>query len=581
MKLMFQSLMKYKRLLLLDFISVFGFALAELGIPTIISNMVDNGIDKADPSYLYSQFGLILFVSILGTCGTVLLAYCSVKLSTNVMYDLRKQVFEHAMEFSREEMEQIGVSSMITRTGQDAFQIQTFLNTLLRSALLSPVMLATCIVLILRISLPLSMVILGTIPIIIIGVTCIFKPAGRMSERQQKSIDRINEILQENISGIRVVRAFNQQKYEEARFEKENKYYMTQTSRLFKLMNVSEPMFFFLMNMAVILVYYFASIMLQNHTLLIGQLMAFVEYLFHCMMSVLVFCMVFVMYPRASVSAHRIEQVLAMKPSIRDPENPKEISEISPVQSLEFDHVSFVYPDGKGSVLKDVSFKVHAGQKFAVVGSTGSGKSTLAQLLDRLYDPKSGSIKINDTDIREYKLSGLHDQVGYISQKAHIFTGTIADNIAFGNANLTEEQMLEAAETAQALEFIEKREGGLENTISEEGTNLSGGQKQRLSIARAIARKPGIYVFDDSFSALDFATDAALRKALEPIVSDKILVIVAQRVSTILDADQILVLDKGEAAGLGTHEELMQSCEIYRQIVLSQMSEEEAMGHVR
>lgn len=595
MKLILRYLLRYKRLLFLNIISVSGFALAELGIPTIVSDMVDSGIEAGDPTYIYSRFWLILLAGILGTVGTLALAYFSNRISTRIMYDIRQDLFGHVMELSKQDIEKFGVSSLITRTGQDPYQIMIFTNTLLRSALISPVMLVVSVLLVTRVSWPLSWIVIATLPVIILGVYLIFKPAGRLSEASQKSIDRINEILRENIGGIRVVRAFNRQKYEEKRFKKENAFYTRTASSLFKLTMVSEPMFFFLMNICCLMVYYFGSLMIGQGTLLIGQLMVFIEYVFHCMMSILVFCMVFVMYPRASISAKRIQAVLSTVPSIQDgmdtntdidaEANPDGLSAsadhlIPAVESLRFEDVSFVYPDGKGRVLEHVSFEARAGEKIAVIGATGSGKSSLAQLIERFYDPQKGTIYINDRDIRSYPLHELRSMVGYISQKAHIFTGSIQDNITFGAPDASSADVQEAARIAQALDFILERPDGFDNEISEEGTNLSGGQKQRLSIARALIRKPGLYIFDDSFSALDFRTDAALRHALAPHVQNAILLVVAQRVSTILDADKIIVLDHGRIAGIGRHDDLMQTCELYREIVLSQMSEEEA-GYAR
>lgn len=574
MRLILRYLLRYKKLLLFNFISAFGFALAELGIPTLIGNMVDNGVERADPVYLWKMFGVIIFISVLGTIGTILLAYFSNRISTNIVYDIRKDIFDKAMGFSRENMESIGVSSMITRTGQDAYQIMIFVNTLLRSALISPIMLVVSIVLIIMTSWRLSFIILGTIPLIILGVVVIFRYAGKISENQQKSIDRINLILRQNISGIRVIRAFGRQKEEEAKFEKENKYYQSQTLKLFKLMQLSDPLFFFLMNIATVLIYYFASLMIGHHQLLLGQLMMFTEYLFHCMMSVLVFCMVFMMYPRAVVSANRIQEVLDTNSSIREGEK---ILHPEDIDSLRFDNVTFTYPDGKHSTLQNVSFEAKKGQKVAVVGSTGSGKSSLVQLIERFYEPETGSISINGTDLREFTLESLRSSIGYISQKPHIFNGSIADNITFGKEDASADEIAAAAALAQASDFIADKDEGYETIISEDGTNLSGGQKQRLSIARSLITRPGLYIFDDSFSALDFATDARLRRSIAPLIQDSIMLVVAQRISTIMDTDLILVLDEGKLSAAGTHKDLLDSSPVYRQIVLSQMSLEEAM----
>lgn len=574
MKLILKYLKKYKLLFLIDAISVFGFALVELGIPTLISRMIDQGVNTKDTSFLWSNWALMSIISIVGVCGTVILGYCSTRISTNVTRDIRNDVFEHAMTFSSAEMDKFGVSSMITRTNNDAYQIMLFLNVILRMALMTPVMMIVSIMLIVRISLPLSYIVLLTIPFILIGVFAVAKVSEPISENQQNSIDRINKILREHITGIRVIRSFNKEKNEEERFAKENRYYQRESSKLFKLMSCTEPTFFLLMNIAVMAVYFVSCSMLSAQTISIGDLIAFVEYIFHVMMSVLLFCMVFMMYPRANVSAKRIQAVLDTNSSIIEKENAY-VCDL--IESLAFDHVSFSYPDGEEAVLSDISFTCKKGEKIAVIGSTGSGKSSLVKLMTRLYDATKGQVLINGKDIKEYQLNSLRNQIGYVAQKAHLFKGSIKENISFGKPDATMDEIEEAAKIAQAKEFIEVRDHQYEDEISEDGTNVSGGQKQRLSIARAIIMDPSLYIYDDSFSALDFKTDATLREALKPKVKDAIFFVVAQRISTIMDADMILVLNDGKLVGKGTHKELMNTCKIYQEIALSQLSRKELM----
>lgn len=574
MKLILKYLKKYKLLFLIDAISVFGFALVELGIPTLISRMIDQGVNTKDTSFLWSNWALMSIISIVGVCGTVILGYCSTRISTNVTRDIRNDVFEHAMTFSSAEMDKFGVSSMITRTNNDAYQIMLFLNVILRMALMTPVMMIVSIMLIVRISLPLSYIVLLTIPFILIGVFAVAKVSEPISENQQNSIDRINKILREYITGIRVIRSFNKEKNEEERFAKENRYYQRESSKLFKLMSCTEPTFFLLMNIAVMAVYFVSCSMLSAQTISIGDLIAFVEYIFHVMMSVLLFCMVFMMYPRANVSAKRIQAVLDTNSSIIEKENAY-VCDL--IESLTFDHVSFSYPDGEEAVLSDISFTCKKGEKIAVIGSTGSGKSSLVKLMTRLYDATKGQVLINGKDIKEYQLNSLRNQIGYVAQKAHLFKGSIKENISFGKPDATMDEIEEAAKIAQAKEFIEVRDHQYEDEISEDGTNVSGGQKQRLSIARAIIMNPSLYIYDDSFSALDFKTDATLREALKPKVKDAIFFVVAQRISTIMDADMILVLNDGKLVGKGTHKELMNTCKIYQEIALSQLSRKELM----
>ena len=574
MKLILKYLKKYKLLFLIDAISVFGFALVELGIPTLISRMIDRGVNTKDTSFLWSNWALMSIISIVGVCGTVILGYCSTRISTNVTRDIRNDVFEHAMTFSSAEMDKFGVSSMITRTNNDAYQIMLFLNVILRMALMTPVMMIVSIMLIVRISLPLSYIVLLTIPFILIGVFAVAKVSEPISENQQNSIDHINKILREHITGIRVIRSFNKEKNEEERFAKENRYYQRESSKLFKLMSCTEPTFFLLMNIAVMAVYFVSCSMLSAQTISIGDLIAFVEYIFHVMMSVLLFCMVFMMYPRANVSAKRIQAVLDTNSSIIEKENAY-VCDL--IESLTFDHVSFSYPDGEEAVLSDISFTCKKGEKIAVIGSTGSGKSSLVKLMTRLYDATKGQVLINGKDIKEYQLNSLRNQIGYVAQKAHLFKGSIKENISFGKPDATMDEIEEAAKIAQAKEFIEVRDHQYEDEISEDGTNVSGGQKQRLSIARAIIMDPSLYIYDDSFSALDFKTDATLREALKPKVKDAIFFVVAQRISTIMDADMILVLNDGKLVGKGMHKELMNTCKIYQEIALSQLSRKELM----
>lgn len=576
MSLIIRYLKKYKLLFLIDCLSVFGFALVELGIPTLISRMVDKGIATNQTSFLMKNWLIMIFISIVGVCGTILLGYTCAKISNNITRDIRNDVYEHAQKFSSIEMEYFGISSMITRTNNDAYQIMLFINVLLRVALISPVMMIISVILIINISMPLSFVVLATIPIILLGVYIVAKVSEPISEHQQKSIDTMNQVLKENISGIRVIRAFNQQVHEKDRFSGINRYYKNESSKLFKLMSCTEPTFFLLMNIATISVYIISCRLLSLSIITMGDLLAFVEYLFHVMMSVLLFCMVFMMYPRANVSAKRILEVLETEPKVKNKLN---CISCPPITKIDFKHVSFSYPDSEESVLKDISFSVENGQKIAVIGSTGSGKSTIIKLLARFYDVSDGSIQINGKDIREYELNSLRSRMGYVAQKAKLFKASIKDNIAFGRPNASMEDIIESATIAQADDFIQQRECGYEDEITEEGTNVSGGQKQRLSIARAILLHPSLYLYDDSFSALDFKTDAKLRKALKPEINNAIFFVIAQRVSTIMDADQILVFDEGKLVGQGTHKQLMKNCSIYREIAYSQLSVEELMDH--
>ena len=577
MRLMLSYLKRYKGLVFLNFISVFGFALTELGIPTIISKMVDGGVASGDREYLMKMGGLIAVISIVGILGTVVLGYCGARISTAVTCDIRNDLFEKVQSFSHREMNQLGVSSLITRTSNDALQIMNFMNIILRTAMLTPVMIVISFTLIIMSSVRLSLVIAATVPFIILGVMLVAKISGPISERQQTALDGLNRIFRENLTGIRVIRSFNNDARETERFGEQNQEFTNQSRKLFTLMSSTEPLFFLLMNIAAISIYFIASQMINQSTLQVGQLMAFMEYLFHAMFSVMLFCLIFMMYPRANISAKRIEVVMNMTPDIQDEiSEEKTVSDIGEhIEEVVFDHVDFCYPDGEEAVLKDISFTAKAGETLAIIGSTGSGKSTLIQLIPRFYDVTGGRVLINGVDVKQMNSHELREHIGFVAQKANLFSGTIEENIRFGREDATDEEVRHAAEIAQAMDFIMDKPNGFQEKIVEGAGNLSGGQKQRLSITRALVRKPDIYIYDDSFSALDMKTDALLRQALKSEVKNAVVIIVAQRVSTIMDADQILVLDEGRLAAVGRHKELLKECPLYYEIAASQLSEEE------
>ena len=573
MKLILQYLKNYKLLFFINVLSVFGFALVELGIPTIVAQMIDVGVMQQDQDYIYQMGLVILIISILGVAGTILLGYCCARISTAITRDIRNDIFRKAQQFTAHEFNQFGISSMITRTNNDAFQIQMFVNVLLRTALMTPVMFIISFIMTARASLPLSGIIAATIPLIIFGVFIVAKISKPISEKQQRSLDTLNRISRENLSGIRVIRSFDNDGYEQERFNACNHDFTGYSKKLFKLMSLTSPIFFMLMNVAGLCIFYVASLLIADGNLQVGQLVAFMDYLFHAMFSIMLFCTVFMMYPRAEVSAKRITEVFTTKPLIQ---NPKQgVCQGNEAGSIVFDNVTFVYPDGEEPVLKHVSFAAQKGETIAFIGSTGSGKSTLINLIPRFYDVSEGQIRIDGVDVKDYDVFALRAKLGVIPQKAMLFSGTIKDNICFGKPDASEEEILHAIKVAQAYDFIMEKEHGLKEEISEGATNVSGGQKQRLSIARALIRRPDIYIFDDSFSALDFKTDATLRKELKKETRDAIVMVVAQRISSIMDADRIVVLNEGEVVGIGTHRELLKSCAIYHEIALSQLSEEE------
>ncbi|WP_027631500.1 ABC transporter ATP-binding protein [Clostridium hydrogeniformans] len=573
MKLILKYLKNYKPLIALNVISIFGFALVELGIPTIMAKIIDIGIANNDVSYI-KRMGLILVViSIVGVMGTILLGYCSAKISTSITRDMRNDVFRKSQEFSHSEYDKFGVSSMITRTTNDAFQLLLFTNTLLRTALITPIMFTVSLVMILKTSLSLSIVLAVTIPFIVIGVIIIAKKSHPMSQIQQKRLDKLNRISRENLTGIRVIRAFGNDDHERKRFAKTNEDYTSISKKLHKLMAISQPMFFLLLNIAIIAIFWVSSNMINTGSLQVGQLVAFIEYLFHAMFSMMLFSMVFVMYPKAQVSADRIQELLDEKPLIESPENGTRDTEVKGL--VEFKNVTFAYPNGEEAVLKNISFTAKKGETISFIGSTGSGKSTLINLIPRFYDVTEGSITVDGVDVRDYDLKSLREKIGFIPQKTLLFTGTIGSNIKFGKKDADKEELEHSAKVSQAYDFITHKPKKFEESISEGGSNVSGGQKQRLSIARAVVRKPEIYIFDDSFSALDFKTDATLRARLKEETTDAVVLIVAQRIGSILHSDKIIVLNEGEVVGMGTHRELLKTCEIYHEIASSQLTEEE------
>lgn len=573
MRLILRYLKNYKLLVAANFVGVFSFALVELGLPTILAKIIDNGISTGDISYIKKMILVMILISIVGGLGSILLGYSSSRVSTGVARDIRNSIFEKSQEFSHTEYNKFGVSSMIVRTTNDVYQLQNFVNILLRMAFLTPIVFLISIVMTFITNFQLSLIIMATIPLIFIGVLIIGKISHKISEKQQKSLDKINRILRENLTGIRVIRAFRKDKYETERFSETNDYYAKVSKQLFRLMAITQPAFFFILNMAVLGVFYVSAGKINNGTLQVGQLVAFLEYLFHAMFSIMLFSMVFIMYPRAAVSAERINAIFKEDPIIKNPENGVKETELRGV--LEFDDVSFAYPDGEADVLKNISFKAKAGETIAFIGSTGSGKSSLINLIPRFYDVTEGCIKVDGVDVRDYDLKALREKIGFIPQKALLFSGSIKNNIRFGKKDADDDEVKYSAKVAQAYDFIKRKPKKFDEEISEGGSNVSGGQKQRLSIARALVRKAEIYVFDDSFSALDFKTDSVLRARLKEEINDSIVLIVAQRISSIMDADKIIVLDEGEVVSIGKHEELLKTSKVYYEIATSQLKKEE------
>ena len=570
---MWRYTMRYKKLLFADFICVFGFILIELGLPTILARMIDKGIIPRDMDYFYQQGIWMVVITIIGVAMNILLGYFGARITTNIVRDIRDDLFEKIQTFSHSEYESIGVSSLITRTTNDAYQIMLFMGNILRLGFMTPVMFIASLYMVMRTSPSLGMYVLGALPFLLLAVVGIARLSEPLSKKQQKNLDGINGILRENLSGLRVIRAFVNEKFEESRFNKVNETYTKSSKSLFRLMAVAQPGFFFLFNIVMVLIIWSGTVQISHGDLEVGNLIAFIEYIFHALFSFMLFASVFMMYPRAAVSASRIQEALDMEPAIREEEG---VTETATKGYLEFKNVTFAYPGhAESPVIRNVSFKASPGETVAFIGSTGSGKSTLIQLIPRFYDVSEGEILIDGVNVKDYQLSALRNKIGYIPQKALLFTGTIADNLRYGKEDATLEEMERAIDIAQATEFVSQKPQGYDEPLSEGGTNFSGGQKQRLAIARAIIRNPEIYIFDDSFSALDYQTDANLRARLKKETTESTVLIVAQRVGTIMHADRIVVLNEGDVVGIGTHRELLETCPIYYDIAASQLSEEE------
>lgn len=576
MKLIWTYLKRYPKWLVLDVIGALTFVVVNLGLPTALARMIDQGVTVGNKNKVYFWALVMLVVIILGMIGRVILAYAAGKITTNMIKDMRNDMYDKLQQYSHQEYEQIGVSSLVTRMTSDAFILMQFAEQTLRMGIITPLMMISSVVMILVTSPSLAWIVAVAIPFLVLVVYYVATRTRPLSEKQQSTLDKINQYVRENLTGLRVIRAFAREDFQEQRFGSKNDEYKDLSSRLFILTGLTEPLFVLIIISMIVAIVWFALNPLAHGELQIGNLVAFIEYSFHALFSFLLFANFFTMYPRMVVSSERISEVMAMPISI-DP-NDDGVTETATKGYLEFDKVTFAYPgETESPVLKDISFKAKPGETIAFIGSTGSGKSSLVNLIPRFYDVTLGKILVDGVDVRDYQLKALRQKIGFIPQKALLFTGTIEENLKYGKSDATSEELQAAADIAQAKEFIESRDDRYQTHLAEGGSNLSGGQKQRLSIARAVVKKPDIYIFDDSFSALDYKTDAQLRARLKEVTQEATVLIVAQRVGTIMDADQIIVLDKGEIVGRGTHDELMQSNDIYREIANSQLNKAEEM----
>ncbi|ACQ71405.1 MULTISPECIES: ABC transporter ATP-binding protein [Exiguobacterium] len=567
-----KRLVTYKWAVLIVLLFVFAQSLADLFLPTLMADIIDNGVVTGDTGYIWRMGGIMLCVTGLGALAAVVASFYSSKAAMGFGRDLRRRVFNHVERFSLEEFDRVGTASLITRTTNDITQVQQVIIMMLRMVVSAPIMFVGGLIMATSKDAKLSLVIVAAMPVLVLSIFLIFWKAMPLFKKVQKRLDRLNLVLRENLTGIRVIRAFNREKEEQVRLTEANERLTDVSIKVNQIMAFLMPVMMLVMNLTVVGVIWFGGIRIDNGAMQIGDLMAFIQYVMQIMFALVMASVMFIMVPRASVSANRINEVLEMTPSLID-----DGTKTADVEkgTLEFDHVTFFYPGAEEPALSNVSFSAKPGEVTAVIGGTGSGKSTLVNLIPRFYDVTSGTIRVNGVDVQAVPQEELRSKIGFVPQKALLFTGTIAENIRYGKADATAEEVAHAASIAQANDFIEKMPDRYEAVIEQGGSNVSGGQKQRLSIARALVRKPDLYVFDDSFSALDFKTDAALRKALKEETKDATVLIVAQRVSTIMDADRIIVLEEGAVAGIGTHEELFATNAVYQEIVKSQLSEEE------
>lgn len=546
-----------------------------LAIPTVSANIVDYGVALGDIDYIIRFGGVMVLIAIVGFAGAIANVYFAATESQGLGTKLRKKLFDKIMFFSSEEIDKFGTSTLITRTTSDVLQVQQVMMFSLRLLILNPLRIVIAAVLAFTRNPRLSTIFIVIIPMLLIFIAIILRKVTPLFRSLQIKTDELNRVFREGLTGIRVIRAFNQEDYEEERFDRVNEDYRD-TSILSRMYMASlNPVMILLASATSVMIIWFGGHLVSMDQMQVGNLIAFTSYSINILMGIMSISVIITMLPRAQVAVERIFEVLDAEDSILDPEEPKEINQEDDEISLVFENVDFRYPGAEKLALKNISFSMKAGEKLAIIGGTGAGKSSLAQLILRLYDIESGSIKINGVDITNMSQSYLRRLIGFATQDALLFSGSIRENLTYGNSEATDEELWKALEIAQGYEFVRNLPDKLGSRVEQGGANFSGGQRQRLSIARTLVTEADILVFDDSFSALDFQTDARLRAALEPVTTEKLVMIIAQRINTVVDADQILVLDNGQLVGQGTHEELKENNEIYQEIMESQMKGED------
>lgn len=569
---------------------VFLQAIAELYLPTLMSDIVDTGVVEGDIGYIIRVGWLMILIAFIAMTGSIIGSFLSARVSSGFAKDLRSKVFSKVESFSLEEFNEKGTASLIVRTTNDITQIQRLSIMMLRMFLRAPLLFIGGIIMAVSKNAQLALLLIAILPILTIIIVFVAKRSTFLFRSLQNKVDKLNLVLREYLTGIRVIRAFNREDYEKNRFDKSN-YDLTETTKKVNiLMSALMPLMTLILNLTIVAILWQGSIKIDSGSMQVGDLMAFIQYATQIMFSLIMVSMIFIMIPRASVSAMRINEVLDTEPRIKDSqlsstgksEIKKEINNIDDNGidrdksnkkngNIKFENVYFCYQNCEEFAVKGISFNAKPGEITAIIGSTGSGKTTLINLIPRFYDVTRGRILINGKDIREIPQIKLRNMIGLVPQKAILFTGSVKENIIFGNDNLSDADIVKAAEIAQAAEFIDNMADGYNSLISQGGSNLSGGQKQRIAIARSLAKNPDIYIFDDSFSSLDFKTEAKLRYRLLDETKNKTVLIIAQRVTTVMNADQIIVLDEGQISGIGKHQDLIKTCTVYKEIVASQL----------
>lgn len=570
---LFRFLRPYLWLLFWVMLVLFAQSIAELYLPTLMAEVVNNGMMKGDTGYIWKYGSYMLIVALVGSFCSIIGSYISSIVGMGFGRDVRAGVFSRVESYSLNEFDKIGTASLITRTTNDIIQVQTLVIMGLRFMVFAPIMCVGGIIMAYSKDKQLTLILAVVLPFMLLLIGILAKYIVPLFKAMQVKLDKVNLVLRENLTGIRVIRAFNRLARENKRFEAANRDLTDNAIRVNKIMAMVQPVMMVIMNLTSVVIIWFGGHRISQNMMQVGDMMAFIQYAMQVMFSIIMVTIMFVMVPRAQASAARVNEVLDMAPGITDP--PQGAQTGGRKGHVEFQDVTFSYPGAELPAVSNISFTASPGEVTAIIGGTGSGKSTLINLIPRFYDVDSGAVLVDGVDVRQMSQRDLRARIGFVPQTPVLFSGTVSENIRYGKADATDEEIAYAAKIAQAEEFIAAMKDGYDSKVAQGGTNLSGGQKQRLSIARALVRKPGIYILDDSFSALDFKTDARLRAALRKETTASTVIIVAQRVGTVMDADRIIVLDEGRIEGMGRHKDLMESSVVYREIVSSQLSEEE------